>query len=44
MWVVLIVLKLLLNVVAEKSISARNSIKNSIKNNTKGKVKLVVPN
>ena len=43
-WVVWIVLKLLLNLVAEKIISTRNSIKNSIKKNTKGKEKLVVPN
>ncbi len=44
MWVVWIVLKLLLNLVNEKIISARNSIKNSIKNNRKGKEKLIVPN
>ena len=44
MWVVQIVLKLLLNLVAKKIILARKSIKNSKKNNTKGKEKLVVPN
>ena len=44
MWVVLIVLKLLLNLVAEKIISERKSIKTSIKNNAKGKEKLVVFN
>jgi hypothetical protein len=42
MWVVSIVLKFFLNLVTEKTISARDSIKNSIKNNTKGKDKLVV--
>ena len=44
MWVVWIVLKILLNLVDEKIISARNSIKNSKNKNTKGKEQLVVPN
>ena len=44
MWVVWIVLKLLLNLVAEKIISERIPIKNSTTNNTKGKVALRVPN
>jgi hypothetical protein len=39
-----IVIKLLLDLVAEKSISKRKSIKNSTTNNTKGKETLVVPN
>ena len=43
MWVVWIVLKLLLNLVAEKIISERKPIKNSTTNNTKGKEKQVVP-
>ena len=44
MWVDWIVLKLLLNLVAEKSISERKLIKNSTINNTLGKKKQVVPN
>ena len=44
MWIVWIVLKLLLNLVAEKIIPERKSIKNSTKNNTKGNEKLIVPN
>ena len=44
MWVVWIVLKLLLNLVAEKVISERIAIENSTKNNTKGKATLHVPN
>jgi hypothetical protein len=43
MWVVWIVLKLLLNLVAEKIISKRIPIENSTTNNTKGKVELLVP-
>jgi len=38
------IFEIMLNLVAKKITSARNSIKNSIKNNTKGKEKLVVPN
>jgi len=44
MWVVWIVLKLLLNLVAEKIISERTAIENSTTNNTKGKAALPVPN
>ena len=44
MWVVWIVLKLLLNLVAEKSISKRKLVKNSTTNNTLGKEKHDVPN
>ena len=44
MWVVWIVLKLLLNLVAEKIISERTTIENSTTNNTKGKPALPVPN
>ena len=44
MWVVCIVLKLLLNLVAEKIMSKRIPIENSTTNNTKGKAKLVVNN
>ena len=44
MWVVWIVLKLLLNLVAEKFISERIAIENSTTNNTKGKAILPVPN
>jgi hypothetical protein len=44
MWVVRIVLKLLLNLVAKKIISERKPIKNSTTNNTKGKEKQVEPN
>ena len=44
MWVVWIVLKLLLNLVAEKVISERKRSKNSTTNNTLGKEKQVVPN
>ena len=44
MWVVSIVLKLLLNLVAKKIISERILIENSTTNNTKGKAKLLEPN
>jgi hypothetical protein len=44
MWVVWIVLKLLLNLVAEKIISERTAIENSTTNKTKGKATLPVPN
>ena len=44
MWVVWIVLELLLNLVAEKSISEKTVIKNSTTKNTKGKAALLVPN
>ena len=44
MWVVWIVLKLLLNLVAEKIISERTAIENSTTNNAKGKAKLPVLN
>ncbi len=44
MWVVWIVLKLLLNLVAEKIISERIPIENSTTNNTKDKAALRVPN
>ncbi len=44
MWVVLIVLKLLLNLVAKKIMSERIPIENSATNNTKDKEELHVPN
>ena len=44
MWVVWIVFKLWLNLVAEHIISKRMPIKNSTTNNTKGKAKLVLHN
>ena len=44
MWVVWIVLKLLLDLVAEKIKSEKTIIENSTTNNTKGKAALPVPN
>ena len=44
MWVVWIVLKLLLNLVANQIISERTTIENSTTKNTKGKAKLVTKN
>ena len=44
MWVVWIVLKLLLDLVAEKIKSEKTTIENSTTNNTKGKAILRVPN
>ena len=44
MWAVWIVLKLLLNLVAEQIISERIPIERSPTNNTKGKAKLVIHN
>jgi hypothetical protein len=44
MWVVWIVLKLLLNLVANQIISKRIPFENSTTNNTKGKAKLAVHN
>ncbi len=44
MWVALIVLKLLLNLVAEQTISRKLLIENSTINNTKGKAKHPINN